>query len=263
MKTHVRGIDMAFDIRGDGMPLILLHAFPLNRTMWQAQIDALSQECKVIAPDLGGFGESDARDEPSSMQILAKDVLALMAFLKLEQAIICGLSMGGYVAFELFRLKPAAIKALILADTRAEADTAEGRENRKAMAASVLTTGVAPVAETMPEKLLGKTTLERKENVVQQVKELIRKSTPQAIANAQLGMMERPDSTMDLANIECPVQIIVGDEDLLTPVALSENMAQAIPNAKLTVIPHAGHLSNLEQPDEFNRTVKDFLGELK
>jgi pimeloyl-ACP methyl ester carboxylesterase len=263
MKIQANGIEIAFDIKGEGTPIVLLHAFPLNRSMWQPQIDFLSRFCKIIAPDLGGFGETEPRDQPSLMQSLAGDVLALLESLDFRQCVVCGLSMGGYIAFELWRQCRESVKALILADTRAEADTADARKARKTMADSVLETGVAPIADMMPEKLLGKTTYAQNKDMVEHVRKLIAGNHPQAISNAQLGMMQRPDSTPDLAKIACPVLVIVGEEDLLTPRVHSEKMSNEIPNATLAVIPSAGHLSNLEQPAEFNRAIADFLKKIE
>jgi pimeloyl-ACP methyl ester carboxylesterase len=240
---------------------VLLHAFPLGANMWEPQMRAIPEGWRLITPDLRGFGGSTELDSVSASSIAdyAEDVADLLAELKVERAVIGGLSMGGYAAFALLQSRPEIIEALILADTRATADSPEARANRRNMLALVDREGPQGVAKEMMPKLLGNTTRETNQTAEATVRRLIKQQSPVAIRGAINRMMNRPDSTALLATIGVPTLVIVGEEDTLTPVADSERMAQAIKGAKLVKIPAAGHLSNLEQPDPFNRALTAFL----
>jgi pimeloyl-ACP methyl ester carboxylesterase len=259
MKANVNGIELAYEVHGSGTPVVLLHAFPLDRSMWTPQASELSQEFQIITPDFRGFGESQVTDEPYTMDLLAEDVHGLLEHLRLRQVILGGLSMGGYVAFAFYRKYPEMVQALILADTRAEADTEDGQAKRKTMAELALKQGSEIIAEQMTPTLLGKTTFEQNPELVSQIKQTIASTSPKAIANAQLGMAQRPDSNRTLKEITCPTLILVGEEDLLTPMEMAENMKGNIRNSKHQIIPKAGHLSNMEQPSAFTEALKGFL----
>jgi len=240
---------------------VLLHAFPLGASMWEPQMRTIPAGWRLITPDLRGFGGSTELDSVTALSIAdyADDVAALLAELSIARAVIGGLSMGGYAAFALLQSKPAVIDALILADTRAGADTPEGRANRRNMLALVDREGPQGVAKDMMPKLLGNTTRETNQTAEATVRRLIKQQSPVAIRGAIHRMMHRPDSTPLLAAIGVPTLVIVGEEDTLTPVPESERMAQAITGSKLVKIPGAGHLSNLEQPDAFNHALSAFL----
>ncbi|NIR48758.1 alpha/beta hydrolase [candidate division KSB1 bacterium] len=263
MKDKVNGIDLFYQIDGLGTPVVLLHAFPLNRTMWEPQVQELSNEFQIITPDFRGFGKSGATDDPYTMDLLADDILQLLKTLSLDEVILGGLSMGGYVAFALYRKQPDMVKGLILADTRAEADSEDGKKNRKAMADLAIQKGPLVIAEQMTPKLLGKTTMLKNDSVVQKVKKMMSSSSIAGISNSSLGMALRDDSNPTLKDIACPTLILVGAEDELTPVEAAENLHNKIKNSELQVIPNAGHISNLEQPSEFNNAVKSFLQQFK
>jgi 3-oxoadipate enol-lactonase len=243
---------------------VLLHAFPLGANMWEPQIRAIPDGWRMITPDLRGFGGSTEVDSVSALSIAdyADDVADLLAELKVERAVIGGLSMGGYAVFALLQSRPEIIDALILADTRAVADSPEARANRRSMLALVDREGPQGVAKEMMPKLLGNTTRETNQTAEATVRRLIKQQSPVAIRGAIDRMMHRPDSTPLLASISVPTLVIVGEEDTLTPVAESERMAAAIKGAKLVKIPAAGHLSNLEQPDAFNHALSAFLASL-
>lgn len=262
MQIKVNRINLAYDIKGIGAPVVLLHAFPLNRTMWQPQIAELSKKFQIIAPDFRGFGKSQRTSKPYPMERLADDIYALMRKLDVSKFVLGGLSMGGYVALALYRNYPDAVQALILADTRAEADTDEGKKNRKALADQVIKEGPQVIAEQMTPKLLGKTTLAKKPLLVKQVKKIISSTSIAGIANASLGMAFREDSNPLLPSITCPTLILVGKEDVLTPAPLSENLHRNIKGSEMVMIPAAGHLSNLENPKAFNAALKQFLKRL-
>ncbi len=259
MQIKVNRINLAYDIKGVGLPIVMLHAFPLNRTMWRQQISELSKKFQIIAPDFRGFGKSQRTSKPYLIDKLAEDIYALMRKLEIPKFVLGGLSMGGYVALAFYRNYPDAVQALILADTRAEADTDEGKKNRKALAEQVIKDGPRVIAEQLTPKLLGKTTLAKRPLLVKQVKKIISSTSITGIANASLGMAFREDSNPLLPSITCPTLILVGEEDALTPVPQSENLHRNIQNSEMVVIPAAGHLSNMENPKAFNAAVKQFL----
>lgn len=247
---------------GAGWPLVLLHAFPLNAEMWRAQLEAVPDGWHFIAPHLRGFGpggDPGAGMAPPSMDDLAADVEALLNALEIDRAAIGGLSMGGYVTFALYRRAPERFSRIVLADTRAQADTPEGRQARRAMSELVRTKGADAVAEQMLPKLLGETTRRERPEVARRVRELIRANAVSGIDGAIHAMMTRPDSTPDLERISVPTLVIVGEEDTLTPVAESEALHRAIERSQLVVLEGAGHLSNLEAPEEFSRALDNFL----
>jgi pimeloyl-ACP methyl ester carboxylesterase len=265
MNVTVNGINLFFRDEGAGPTLVLLHAFPLSGEMWRPQIDALRGQARLIVPDLRGFGQTDAPMGVSapSLDTMASDVIALLDHLEIEQFVLGGLSMGGYLSFALLRqLDRNRVRGLILADTKAVADTEEARNNRQSMAVQALHDGPDPIAEAMVGKLLGTTSLESRPELGEQVKSLIRANTGAGIAAAQYAMAARPDSTPMLGDLAMPTLVIVGEEDGLTPPAEAEKMASTLPNAQLQVMPKAGHLSNWEQSEAFNTAISGFLERL-
>ena len=262
-KIHVRGIEIAYDEVGSGTPVVLLHGFPFNRTMWDEQFEALRGRHRIIAPDLRGHGESGVAPGPATMEEMAKDVAALMEKVNVSRAAVCGLSMGGYVALALYRMFPLRARALVLADTRPSADTEEARENREAQAAKALKEGMAGIADAMLPKLLAPKTVAKNPSVVAQVREMIVKTNPEGAAAALRGMAQRRDQTSFLSRIVCPTLIIVGREDMITQLPESEVMHREIGGSRLVIIEDAGHVSNLEQPENFNRALTKFLRELE
>lgn len=261
MKTKINGITMAYDDRGDGLPLVFLHAFPLNRSMWQPQ-EALSKDCRVITLDLRGHGESDAPLWRYTLDQAADDVRSLLDHLSIAQAVLVGLSMGGYIALSFYRRHPGRVKALVLADTRAQADTEEGREGRFQMAQLAYKKGPAAIADVMIPKLLSPATIRSKPDTVRKVRAMIEENEISGIAGDLMAMAERPDSVPLLSSISCPTHVVVGELDLATPPSDAKLMADRIPDARLTIIPRAAHLANLENPDDFNVTVASFVRNL-
>ena len=243
---------------------VLLHGFPLSSAMWEPQVQSVPDGWRFIAPDLRGFGassESDAADG-DSIDDFASDVVALLAELGITEAVIGGLSMGGYVVMAILRRAPHLASALILADTRIGADSPEGRANRRGMIALVDREGPSGVAREIMSTLLGKTTREINPQVEPVVRHLINRQSPNAIRGGLVRMMHRPDSSPLLGTTSVPTLVIVGDEDELTPPAESQRIADGIPGSTLVVIPKTGHLSNLESPAEFNQALASFLGRL-
>jgi len=259
MKVQINGIALAYTDKGAGLPVVFLHAFPLNRTMWGAQEEALASGYRVITIDLRGHGESDAPLWHYTLEQAADDVRALLDHLSVPHAVFVGLSMGGYILFTFYRKFADRVKGLILADTRAQADTPEGRLGRFQMAQVAYTQGPAAIADLMIPKLLSPGTIQSNPTLVQNVRSMIEGNQISGIAGDLMAMAERPDSIPLLHLITCPAQIIVGELDVATPPADSKLMAGQIPRAQLATIPGAAHLSNLERPELFNRIVGDFL----
>lgn len=246
---------------GRGLPVVLLHAFPLNRTMWEPQIAALFGECRCIVPDLRGFGHSP-KSGPYSMERHADDVVALLDALQIEQAVMAGLSMGGYVALALFRHHRKRVRALVLADTRAAADSAEAKQKRNDLIAVATNEGTASIADKQITGLIGKSTREKQPELVERIRGIMTGESVEGIVGALTAMRERPDSTAMLAEIDVPTLVVVGEEDTITPVKESRAMHEAIRGSRLEIVPGAGHLSNLERPAAFNAGLSDFVGSL-
>ena len=245
--------------------LVLVHAFPLGAQMWEPQFKGAFWGWRILAPDLRGFGGStDDRAEGVEPTIddYADDVAGLVRAVAGAPVVLGGLSMGGYAAFAVMRRTPTLVRGLILADTRAGADSLEGRAARKAMLTLLEREGPQGVAREMMPKLLGATTREHNPDAEETVRRLIKRQSPNGIRDAIVRMMERPDSTPSLSAITIPTLVLVGDEDVLTPPAESEAIAAALPNASLVRIAGAGHLSNLERSQAFEASVEDFLGGL-
>jgi 3-oxoadipate enol-lactonase len=246
---------------GRGLPVVLLHAFPLNRSMWEAQVAALLGECRCIVPDLRGFGDSPTGG-PYTMDRYADDVAALLDALQIEQAVIGGLSMGGYVALALWRRHRKLVRAMILADTRATADTAEAAAKRVELIALARSDGVGAVVDKQLPGLIGKSTREKHPDLIDRVRSEMVRTAVDGIAGALDAMRTRPDSTPLLAGIDVPTLVLVGEEDAITPVKDARAMHTAIRNSRLEIIPEAGHLSNIERPAAFNTALSDFVGSL-
>ncbi len=227
--------------------------------MWERQLALADRGWRVIAPQFRGFDGGSGDPPALSIDDYAGDVVDLLDALHIHEAIVGGLSMGGYVAFALLRHAARYVHGLILADTKAQADTPEGVEGRKRMIELVGRKGAAAVAEEMIPKLLGETTRRTRPDVVDHVRALATSSSADAIAGALRALMTRPDSTPQLSTIHVPTLILVGEEDIVTPRAAAEELHRGIAGSALVAIPQAGHLTNLEQPDAFDAAVKQFL----
>jgi pimeloyl-ACP methyl ester carboxylesterase len=242
--------------------VVLLHAFPLNRAMWGPQVEALRDRFTVITPDLRGFGESDVPGGPLSMDDYAGDVLALLDSLGYGSFILGGCSMGGYAAFRVVALAAYRVRALIIADSRAEPDTDEAREKRQASIAQIEAEGPQRFLDELTPRLVGPTTMAGRPSVLAGVREIIGAPHPRTLTAALAAMAGRPDSRPLLGTITVPALVVVGEEDDLTPPASSEAMSAGLPHARLEVISGAGHLSGLEAPEAFNRALQEFLAAL-
>lgn len=258
-SINVGDIQLAYTDTGLGQPVVLLHGYPFNRSLWNEQVNAFSHSFRVITPDLRGMGESEATQGPATMNRMAQDVAALLDHLEISRAVIGGLSMGGYVVLAFYKQFPSRVRSLILADTRAQTDTEEGKQTRFQQAEKALAEGMAGIADSMLPKLLTPETVSKRPDVVKRIRDMMLKTKPEGAAGALLGMAERDDQTSLLPQISVPTLILVGREDPITPVADSEMMHREIAGSRLVVIENAAHVSNLERTEQFNDEVIRFL----
>lgn len=251
---------MAYEDTSDRVPVLLIHGYPLSNMLWDLQMGDLSDIARLIAPDLRGHGQTDPTDPPYSMGLFADDCANLLDQLGISgPVVIGGLSMGGYVAFEFARRYPERVAGLILAATRAGADSPQVKEARDKAAGVAIAEGTPAIAEGMLPKLLAPDSYDKQPDLVDFVREMMLETSEDGIVGALTAMRDRPDSTPDLAAIQVPVLVVHGEQDQLIPLAEAEAMAAALPMSRLVAIPQAGHLPNLEQPEAFNDAVREFL----
>jgi len=251
------------EVRGEGDVVLFVHGFPLDHTMWRHQLAGLTK-WKRVAPDLRGLGSASAPVGPGaySMERYVEDLVAVLDAVGARQAVFCGLSMGGYILFELLRRHPERIRALVLCDTKAEPDTPDGRKARDDQAGLAEREGVAALVDRLLPKLLGKTTQRTQPELVAEVREVILRSPVAGFAGALRAMRDRPDSTPLLAGIRVPTLVVAGAEDEFIPPAVIQQMASQIPGARFESIKSAGHMAPLEQPLAVGRVLGEFLESL-
>ena len=258
-RIAVNGVNLAVDVRGQGPAILFIHGFPLDHTIWDHQLAHLDG-WMCIAPDLRGMGQSDAPDLGYSMATYADDLLALLNSLGVERAVLCGLSMGGYVAFEMIRRARTRVRGLILVDTRAEADSAEARKARDASSALAREGGAVAIAEAMLPRMLASAAAVENPGLVDRVRRMMEATPVAGMLGAIATLRDRTDSAALLPTLtDLPSLVVVGEEDQLTPPALSQAMADLLPNSRLIVVPGAGHLTPMEQPDTTTDAVAEFL----
>lgn len=256
-------LTIAYTDKGSGRPVVLLHGFPLNRSMWRFQIDHLSKSHRVIAPDLRGHGESSVTEGTVTMQTMASDVAGLLSKLDVDEPVIlCGLSMGGYVAWEFWRHHQQRLSALVLCDTRAVADTEEVARARQMMAAQVVHAGATMAADSMVPKVLGQVSLDSRTSIVENVRSMILETAPAGIAATQRGMAQRIDMTPYLKEVDVPALVICGTDDAISPPEEMQRIADAMPRSTYAEIEDAGHLAPLENPEPVNTVIEEFLASL-
>ena len=254
------GVRYRVDDQGTGPAILFVHGFPVDHTMWSAQIAAFSKTHRVIAPDLRGFGGTDGALYAVSMEQFADDLIGLLEALRVDRPIaFCGLSMGGYIGWQFALRHPEWLGRLILCDTRAAADSPEAAENRLKMADVVIKEGPEPVARAMMPKLFAATTTERQPALTERVRQMVMATAATAIAAAHRGMAVRPDVTSALPGLRVPTLIIVGEHDAISPPAEMKAIAEALPNARFAVIPDAGHMAPMENPVAVNLAIREFL----
>lgn len=261
-KREAHGVLIHYTEQGTGNPVVLVHGFPLDSTMWAAQVTAVAGAgYRVITPDLRGFGESDfesARGRPYTLEALADELHVLLEGIGALPCALAGLSMGGYVALAHLKKYPVDLRGLILIDTKAEADTADGKQGRQKMIDLVRREGARAVADQMMPKMLSSESAARPQ-LAGSLRAMMEACPPRTIEAALAAMRDRPDRSGELAAVHVPTLVLVGDADAITPPNVAEGMAQKIPGAQLVTVRGAGHMSPMEQPEQVNRAITAFL----
>ena len=258
-RVTVNGVSLAVEVRGDGPAILFVHGYPFDRTIWRDQLETL-EGYRRIAPDLRGMGQSDAPDLGYGMSTYADDLAALLDTLGVHDAVLCGQSMGGYIAFEFLRRWRDRVRAVILIDTGAEADGAEARRARESAAAIAREGGAGAVADALLPKLVAAETAAHSPEVVASLRRMIEATPVPGMVGALAAMRERHDSTGLLPTLSgLPVLVIVGAEDAVTPPESARRMAAGIPGARLVVVPNAGHVPTVERPRETTGAILEFL----
>ena len=256
---HSDDAEIVYEIMGEGPPVVLLHPFPAHHEFWNPATAALGARYRLILPDLRGHGDSEIGEGPALMQKHASDIARVLDAAGVGKAAFVGCSIGGYILFEFWRRFRGRVSALALCDTRPQADSAEGRTNRLKAAADVLEQGTEPFIESMIPKLMGRTTVCTRPDLVEGARAMMRKMSAEDVSLVQRGMAERPDSVADLKTINVPTLIAIGEEDVLCTVADGELMRQHIAGSQLKMIPKAGHYSPWEQPEAVGLLLRQFL----
>ena len=255
------GLELSYDDVGSGMPLLFIHGWPHNRSLWSAQLSGLRTRARCIAPDLRGFGDSSL-GESATIDQYGDDLAALLAFLGVERAVVCGLSMGGYVALSMVRRHRALIRGLILTSTRATADTTEGKEKRARLIQFVEERGVDALASKQLRTMVGETTYTSRPDVLESLRTLMASAKKESVVAALRAMAERADATSLLGGIDFPTLVVSGNEDSFTVPAEMRSLADAIPHRRFETIDGAGHVCAYERPAAFNHVVAEFLTSL-
>ncbi len=263
LEINVNNFNLSYDDIGDGsIPIIFLHGYPFDKTMWKGQLDFLKSSYRAIAIDIRGFGKSTDEESTLSIDMFGNDLIQFMDKLNIDKAIICGLSMGGYIALNLIKRFPSHFEALILCDTQCIADTAEGREKRYKTIEEIKAEGVTNFNEGFIKKVFHKDSIKNKTKLVEQLSDVVFTNSKNIICKGYAALAEHLETCSSLSKISIPTLIICGREDQVTPLAQSEFMNKNIKGSILHIIDNAGHVSNLEQPKEFNKYLGEFLTDL-
>jgi len=265
MKITLNGLTINYTERGlpQGSPVVFIHGFPFNHTMWEPQMKALPNQYRAITYDIRGHGESSVGDGQYTIEYFVDDLFSLMDHLVIDKAIVCGLSMGGYIALRAYERHPERIKALVLCDTKSEPDSNEAKLKRSSVAKSVKTSGTGPFADEFAGSIFAPQTFQSHPDIVESVKKMIRANSPIGIAGAALALGGRTDTSGVLAAIKVPTLILVGEQDKLTPPSVAESMHRQIAGSELHIIPYAAHMSNLENAPAFGTYLIEFLNRVK
>lgn len=259
-QISVNGISTSFEDVGKAqMPIIFIHGFPFDKSSWQPQMAFFQETHRAIAYDIRGFGTSSAGNEKVSISLLADDLVKFMDALEIDKAIVCGLSMGGYILLNAVQRYPQRFEVIILSDTQCIADSEAGKAKRKQTVLDISKTGLSPFAEGFAQNIFSQTALENKNKWVAAIKNIIISTPVETVIDTLTALAERSETCSSLSAIDIPTLILCGSEDKVTPVAQSEHLHREIANSSLHIIENAGHLPNLEQPDEFNRLVLNFI----
>ena len=263
MKAELNGSTLAYSDRGNGLPLVFIHGFPLCRKMWRPQAETLSKAgCRIITPDLRGFGERGLAAGIASMDVYADDIVALLDYLGIDKAIVGGMSMGGYLLLNLLKRYPERVAAPIFIATKAGGDDDAGKARRTALSEASRTEGILPVAKAFRTILFAPATMTDNPELVDEVCGWIDASDPRGAAAALIAMRDRKDFVPLLGSITKPALVICGDQDQAVPIEHSQIIAEGLPDAELCILHGGGHMVNLEQPEGFNKAVLDFLARL-
>ena len=261
--SRVNNFDLSYDDLGEGVvPIIFLHGFPFSKSMWQTQLDFLKSSNRVIACDIRGFGNSKDEESVMSMDLFGDDLIQFMDKLNIDKAVVCGLSMGGYIALNVCKRYADRLQALILCDTQCIADTPEGKEKRLKLIDEIAMNGTGNFTEGFVKNVFHKDSLTEKKEIVEELRNVILSNSKQIIMMGLKALAERSETCSSLSEVNIPTLIICGREDQVTTLAQSEFMNQNIEGSILRIIDDAGHVSNLEQADEFNKHLQDFLKKL-
>lgn len=257
---HVNEISVCYDDLGQApIPIIFIHGFPFDKTMWQPQLDFFKSSQRVIAYDIRGFGKSTSDNETASMNLYADDLIKFMDLLEIDKAIVCGLSMGGYILLNAVNRYPEKFAAIILSDTQCIADSAEAKEKRYKSIAQIIFGGLENFAEAFVKNIFCNQTLASNNQEVERIKKIILSTSSDTMVAALSALANRWEMCSTLSDIKIPTLILCGSDDAITPLAQSEFMQSKIKNAVLRTIKNAGHLSNLENPLEFSKQINDFV----
>ena len=261
MKDSVVSNDarISYEVIGSGPDLVLLHAFPANREMWRPVAEMLADRFRLVMPDLRGHGESELGNGAATMEKHAEDLRLVCVDADVKKAVFAGVSIGGYILFEFWRQHRDRVRGLVMANTRASADTEEGRTTRLQSVDEVMKFGPEPFVEKMLEKVISETTRRNRPDIVDAARKMMLKVPARAIAEVQRGMAERPDSVPTLPTIDVPTLVITSDEDGTTPLKQAEIVRQGIRGAEMKVIPRAGHYAVFERPDAVYEVMAPFL----
>ncbi len=265
MKASIQGTGIDYTIEGPrtGIPVIFIHGFPFDRNIWKPQTEVLKNRFYTISYDIRGFGASDLGDGQYTVELFVDDLIGLLDHLKIGRGVLVGLSMGGYIALRAAERNPERVRGLVLCDTRSEADSNEGKIRRADQARNLKQEGTKEFARTFVGGLFYEKTFAEKPEIVESIRTTIERTSPLSIAGTLIALAGRTDTTPALYNIRVPTLILVGRHDGLTPVSASTAMREKIPGAEMHIIPHAAHLSNLENPEEFNLHLLNFLNKLQ
>ena len=260
LTTEVNGITISYDdFRSDLIPIIFIHGFPFNKSSWQPQVDFLKKTNRVIAYDIRGFGNSSADETEFSMDLFADDLILFMDKLEISKAIVCGLSMGGYILLNAVNRYPKRFAAIVLCDTQCIADSPESKEKRYQTIEQIKENGLYDFVQNFASVIFYKAPLK----LVDEMKNGMHITSPKSIVKTLMALALRKDMQSSLKKIAVPTLVLCGAQDVVTPLAQSQFLAEHIPNATLKSIDCAGHLSNLEQPDEFNRHLLHFISKIE
>jgi pimeloyl-ACP methyl ester carboxylesterase len=260
ITIKANGISINFDDLGThGTPIIFIHGFPFDKSMWNPQMDFLKSTRRVIAYDIRGYGKSTPGNEDASISLYADDLIQFMNMLQINKAIVCGLSMGGYILLNAINRYPQRFSSIILCDTQCISDNPASKEKRYKTIELIEGGGIKEFTDGFIKNIFFEGTLNNKKDIVNKIESTVLSTSTESIISTLRALANRDDSCSTLSQISVPTLIICGKEDKITPVAQSEFLNKNIPNSKLNIIPDAGHLSNLEQPEEFNKILSAFL----